>query len=348
MSSAIRTAVVGAGHMGRHHARILKELSGAALVAVVDRDLQRAQEHAKGSDAVACQDIREVIEDVDAAIISVPTVRHVEVASPLIERKIPVLIEKPIAASVEEARDLVALAERFGTLVQVGHSERFNPVVSAFGRMQVAPKFIEVHRISPFTFRSADIGVIFDMMIHDIDIVLNTVHSKPARIDAVGINVLGPNEDIASARVVFENGCVVNLTASRLALKTERKIRIFSQEAYLSLDCQKKIGLAVQKDANLDVLKLAREKNVDDLSQMQDLDFGSMVNVEPLTFDDVEPLRAELEAFLNSIRTGTPPAVSAQDGADAVQLAHDILESVKSHRWEGTEAGPIGLAPGLI
>jgi predicted dehydrogenase len=186
------------------------------------------------------------------------------------------------------------------------------------------------------------------MMIHDIDIVLHLVKTRPVRIDAVGINVLGPHEDIANARVTFEGGCVVNLTASRLALKTERKIRVFSQEAYLSLDFQKKLGIAVKKDANLDILRLARERNFEDLSQLQTLDFGTMVNVEPLPFDDVEPLRAELEAFLHSVRTGAPPVVSGRDGVAAVQLAHDILQSVKQHRWEGTDTGPIGLDARLI
>jgi predicted dehydrogenase len=171
------------------------------------------------------------------------------------------------------------------------------------------------------------------MMIHDIDIVLHMVRSRVVHVDAVGVNVLGKHEDVANARVAFENGAVANLVASRLALKTDRRIRVFSETAYLSVDYQSKSGIAVTRDANLDILALAKDKNLDDLSQMANLDFGKMVKVEPLRVDDVEPLRAELEAFLESVRTGTPPAVTAEDGAAAVRLAAEIVEAVNSHKW---------------
>jgi len=274
---------------------------------------------------------------VQAVTVAVPTVAHLRVARPFLERGVAVLIEKPLAPDSTAARELHAVARRHNTLLQVGHTERFNPVVRAMHQMKVEPQFIETHRISPFTFRSADIGVVMDMMIHDIDIVLSLVRSRPARVDAVGVSVLARHEDIANARVTFETGCVANLTASRLALKTERKIRVFSQEAYLSLDYQKKQGLAIKKDANLDLLKLARERNAEDLSQLAGVDFGSMVKVEPLLVDDVEPLRAELQAFLRSVRTGEPPAVSAEEGAAAVELAERIVAAIKEHDWKITD-----------
>ncbi len=230
----------------------------------------------------------------------------------------------------------------------MGHIERFNPVVQAMRRFEAAPKFIECHRISPFTFRSADVGVVLDMMIHDIDIVLSLVRDEPVRIDAVGVGVLSRAEDICNARVTFRRGCVVNLTASRLALKTERKIRVFSDEAYLSLDYQKKVGLAVRKKANLDILELAKQWKVDDLSQMADVDYTKLVHVEPLMpTDESEPLRSELSSFLESVRTGRPPEVSIEDGVAALRLAHGIVASAREHAWDGTPAGRIGPNIGL-
>jgi predicted dehydrogenase len=227
----------------------------------------------------------------------------------------------------------VEWAERGKAVLSVGHSERFNPVVLAMDRMGVEPKFIETQRVSPFTFRSADVGVVFDMMIHDIDIVLHLVRSRNYKIHAVGVAVLGPHEDVANARVSFDNGCVVNLTASRLALKTDRRLRVFSPDAYFTMDYQRKSGLAVKKDANLDLIQMARERNFEDLSQMSGLDFGKMVKVEPLTLHDVEPLRAEIDSFLNAVRTGEPPAVTGHDGLTAVQLAEDIVEAIGQHDW---------------
>jgi len=341
-SRPIRVAVIGAGRMGQHHARVYHELPEAELVAVVDRDPARAAEVADRYGVEAAATLEPVLDRIDAASVAVPTVYHAEVAGPLIERGIALLIEKPIAATLAQARALVQQARAHRCLLQVGHTERFNPVVRAMDRMQVTPKFIETHRISPFTFRSADIGVVMDMMIHDIDIVLHLVRQRPVRTEAVGVAVLSRHEDIANARVTFAGGCVANLTASRLALKTERKIRVFSEQAYLSLDYQKKTGIAIKKDANLDVLKLAQDKDFEDLSQMQGVDFGSLVKVEPLQIDDTEPLRAELQAFLHSVRTGQPPPVTAEDGLAAVELATEIVASLQQHQWDGTPAGRIG------
>ncbi|MBN1488798.1 MAG: Gfo/Idh/MocA family oxidoreductase [Phycisphaerae bacterium] len=348
MNNPLRAAVIGTGRMGRHHARLYGQMPQTELVAVVDANLERASAVAAEFGGRALADVSEVLDELQVVTIAVPTVKHFEVAKPLIERRIPVLIEKPLAPSVEQARELLALAKTYDTLVAVGHVERYNPVVRALKRMEIVPKFVETHRISPFTFRSADIGVVSDMMIHDIDIVLHLVRDTPVSIDAVGINVLGPNEDIANARVRFTGGCVANLTASRLALKTERKIRVFSEEAYLSLDYQKRSGIAVKKDANLDLLKMAREMNAEDLSQMQGADFGSLVKVEPLVIDDTEPLRAELEAFIRAVQTGEPLAVSTEEGVAAVQLAADITASLKAHCWDGSPTGRIGLADDML
>ncbi len=390
----LRVGVVGAGRMGRHHARIYRELDGCELIAVIDKDLSRAQEVCAQYGGRAAARFSDVAGNVDAISVAVPTVYHAEVAIPLMERGIPVLVEKPLAQDTQSARQLLEASRRLGCLLQVGHSERFNPVVQAMLRMGVQPRFIETQRVSPFTFRSADIGVVFDMMIHDIDIVLHLAEEATRRrdegtkgrrddedgtearrhegtewkdegtkgqrgegadpqsainwqsaignrqseesaigrrytIDAVGVNVLGDCEDVANARVRFAGGAVANLTASRLALKTERRIRVFCPTAYLTMDYQKKTGIAIKLSDNLDLVRMARERNFEDLSQMAALDYGSMVKIEPLVVDDVEPLRAEIEAFVHSVRTDSAAAVSAEEGYAAVEMAERITHAVR-------------------
>ena len=334
--------MIGAGHMGRHHARIYGELPGCELVAVVDKDLDKAQKVAEQCGTSPYASTAELRGQIDAATVAVPTVYHAEVAIPLIERGVAVLVEKPLAPDSRAAKQLLDASRRHGCLLQVGHSERFNPVVQAMLRMEVTPRFIETHRISPFTFRSADIGVVFDMMIHDIDIVLHLVKQRDYTVDAVGVSVLGATEDVANARIRFADGTVANLTASRLALKTERKIRVFAPTAYLSMDYHKKSGVAIKLKDNLDLIRMAKERNFEDLSQMQGLDFSSMMHIEPLEVDDVEPLRAEIESFLASVREGSAAAVSAEDGYAAVELAEHITSAVRQQNWGSGIAEVVG------
>jgi len=338
MSTRIPVAVVGTGHMGRHHVRIYDEMPETELLGIVDCDQERAEELARHHHTQAYTSIDPIVDKVRAVTVAVPTAAHLEVCEPFLARGAAVLVEKPIAPDSATARQLLDLAWQNNALLQVGHSERFNPVVRAMSRMGVEPRFIETHRISPFTFRSADIGVVMDMMIHDIDIILSMVKSRPSRVEAVGVKVLAGHEDVANAWVTFANGCVVNLTASRLALKTERKIRVFSEQAYLSLDYQKKSGIAIKKDANLDLLKLAQERDATDLSQLAGVDFGSMVNVEPLVVDDGEPLRSQLESFVKALAEGGQPEVSGEDGLAAVELAERIVAAIKQQQWELTDA----------
>ncbi len=335
MSEPFQVVVVGVGHMGVHHARVYSELPESKLVAIVDVNLELAQEIANKYGCAAYSRIDEVKDHIDAASVAVPTIYHREVAEPLLARGIAVLVEKPIAPDVAEATALLECAEKYNALLQIGHSERFNPVVMALKRMEIVPKFIETHRISPFTFRSADIGVVFDMMIHDIDIVLNLVKQTDYTVQAVGMPVLvRKNEDIANARILFSDGCVANMTASRLALKTERIIRVFSQSAYLSMDFARKTGIAITIDGNLDIIQMANEGKFENLSQMKNADFGSLVTVEPLDVDDIEPLRAELSSFLNALRTGTKPEVSGEEGVAAVKMATEIVNSLRSHDFK--------------
>ncbi|MDX2199810.1 MAG: Gfo/Idh/MocA family oxidoreductase [Phycisphaerae bacterium] len=339
----IPVAVIGCGHMGRHHVRKYREMAGARLVAVIDADGERAKKAADEAGVRWATSLTPELGDIAAVSIAVPTVHHLKVAAPLIERGIAVLIEKPLAPTSADAEHIAHLSQKHNTIVQVGHTERFNPAIRAIERMGVAPKFVETHRISPFTFRSADVGVVFDMMIHDIDVVLSLVRDQVTHVDAVGVNVLGPHEDIANARLRFAGGAVATLTASRLALKTERKLRAFSETSYISLDYQKKLGIAVTRDKNADVIKFARERNIEDLSQISAADYVKLVKVEPLMIQDKDALADELETFLDCVRHRRRPPVSAEDGVAAVRVAEQIVDSIKQHRWDGAAGPRVGL-----
>jgi predicted dehydrogenase len=342
---SFRVAVVGGGRMGKLHARVLSEMDDAELACVVDVNPAVAAALARQFRCVGLTDAAGAVEQVDAAIIATPTLTHIEAARPFVAAGKAVLIEKPYTHDPAAGQALIDLAETAGASVQVGHAERFNPVVLAMQKHAIAPKFIEAHRISPFTFRSADVGVVLDMMIHDIDLVLMMVHGRVRHLHAVGINVLGPHEDICNARLIFDNGCVANLTASRLAIKTERKMRVFSEQAYLSVDYGKKVGLVVTKSANLDLIQMARDRDVQDLAELaMKLDYTKLLKVEHLKVDEsIEPLRRQAEAFRKTVVQGAPPVVSASDGLAAVRLAADIVEAVKQHKWDGDSSDRQGL-----
>ncbi len=334
--------------MGKWHVKKYHDMPEARLVAVIDTNVDRARELAEPVGAKFGPTLTPEMGAVTAVSVAVPTLAHLDVSRELIQRGIHVLIEKPLAQSSADGEQIVALGKQHDVVVAVGHTERLNPAVRAVDRLGLRPKFVETHRISPFTFRSADVGVVFDLMIHDIDIMLHLVRDEVTSVDAVGVNVLARYEDIANARVRCRNGAVANLTASRLALKTERKLRVFAENAYVSLDYQKKVGVAITLDKNLDILKLAREKNIEDLSQMAGLDFGKMVHVEPLQIDDQDPLRTELEGFLNAIRTGDRPPVTGEDGLAAVRLAEQVVASLSAHRWDGATSDRVGLAADIF
>ena len=342
---SFRTAVVGCGRMGKLHARVLDEMEDAELVCVVDSNAAAAEAVAKQRDCQALTDPAEAVDRVDAAIISVPTRGHVDAARPFVEAGKAVLIEKPLTDDVASGEALIELAGRTGASVQVGHTERFNPAVAACRKYEIQPKFIEAHRISPFTFRSADVGVVLDMMIHDLDLVLMFVRGEVIRTEAIGVNVVGAYEDICNARLTFDNGCVANVTASRLAIKTERKMRIFSEGAYLSVDYARKLGLVILKSENLDLIQMARDLDAEDLTELaESVDYTKLVKVEELTVDDsTEPLRRQAEAFRQTVVEHAPPVVSAEDGLAAIRVAQGIVDVMKVHRWDGPASTREGL-----
>jgi predicted dehydrogenase len=331
----IRTAIVGAGKMGTIHAKVYSQLSDSELVAVVDTDAHKATELAGKYGCLACTDCEQILDKVDAVTISTPTVTHMKLARIFLRHRIPVLIEKPLASSVREGRKIVSLARRYDTVVAVGHSERCNPVVQAMKRLQIEPKFIEAHRVSPYPFRSTDVGVVLDIMIHDIDIVLSLAASKVKRVDAVGVSVIEGPEDICNARIVFDNGCIANLTASRLALKTERRVHVFSRQAYLSVDYLKKTGIIVKTDPNVNVVEWIKEQRESGDLDLTSVNWPDLLHIEPLQIDDKEPVRLEQEAFLRAVRDRSfTPEVSAEEGLAALRCAQKIIASVKRHRWD--------------
>jgi predicted dehydrogenase len=342
---SFRVAVVGIGRMGKLHARVLSEMPEAELVCLVDANPAVAETVARQRDCRALTDPADAVDHVDAAIIAVPTLQHVAAARPFVQAGKPVLIEKPFTNDVPAGEELIELADQKGTSVQVGHTERFNPAVMAMQKYAIRPKFIEAHRISPFTFRSADVGVVLDMMIHDIDLILSMASGQVEHVHAVGVNVIGAHEDICNARLQFDNGCVANVTASRLAIKTERKMRIFSEEAYLSVDYAKKVGIAIKKDQNLDLIQMARDLDVDDLAELAgSTDYTELLKFEQLVVDEsIEPLRKQAEAFRETVVNGAEPVVSASDGLAAVRVAGRIVQEVKNYRWDGPTSGRTGL-----
>jgi len=334
-NTKLRTAVIGAGKMGTIHAKVYSQLPQCELVAVVDIDAKKTQQLADQYHCLASTDCEEILDKVDAVTIATPTVTHLKLAKIFIKKQIAVLIEKPLAANVREGKKIVALAKKHGTVVAVGHSERCNPVVQAIKRLDIQPKFIEANRISPYPFRSTDVGVVLDVMIHDIDIILSLAASKIKKVDAVGVNVVEDREDICNTRIVFENGCIANITASRLALKTERKVRVFSRQAYLSVDYLRKSGIIIKADPNINVLKWIKGHKETGDFDMTSVNWPDLLHIEQLNVDDKEPIRLEQEAFLQAVTDrACTPEVSAQEGLAALECAQKILVSVRKHKWK--------------
>ncbi len=341
--SALRTAVIGVGHLGKEHARILAGLPGVKLVGVVDVHAAQAETVARRSGTYAYTDYHLLLEQIDAAVVAVPTTHHHAIAAELLRHGLPVLVEKPLALNVEQANDLVELARRHGTLLQVGHIERFNPAFEELQRRPLVPKYITCERVGPFSGRSTDIGAVLDLMIHDIDLVLALVQCPARQVEAIGISVLGRHEDMANARLVFDNGCVADLTASRLSSTQLRRTRIWAPEGSATLDFGKRHLTLVQPSeevrqhrldpSRLDAVALARLK--------EEL-FGRYLQVLELDCDVGDQLTRELQDFIRCVRTGSRPRVSGEEGRDALALACRILDSVRNHQWEGHEIGPKG------
>ncbi|HVD76532.1 MAG TPA: Gfo/Idh/MocA family oxidoreductase [Vicinamibacteria bacterium] len=301
---SVRVGVVGVGALGQHHARVYADLPGAILAGIYDMSPSRAAEVAARHGVPAFAQLRELSDAADAISVAVPTVQHHRVARTLLEAGKDVLVEKPMTATLGEAEDLIGLASEKGAVLQVGHIERFNPAVDALRKAALQPRFIEVHRLSPFSPRSLDVDVVLDLMIHDLDIVLCLDGSGAVQVDAVGVPVLTSKVDIANARLRFASGLIANLTASRVSAEKVRKFRVFSPKTYISVDFA------------------ARSAQVYRLIQGEG---GPEITTERTAAPDEEPLRRQLTAFVTAVRERTVPAVTGADGLRALTLAHTVL-----------------------
>jgi predicted dehydrogenase len=311
MTSKLRIAVIGVGYLGQHHARLLATLDDVELVGVVDTKPGRAEDIATKYGTHPFMSASEVLGRVDAVCVAVPTSSHVAIAMPFIDAGVSVLVEKPIAASVDEADRLVEAADRRGVTLAAGHTERFNPAVAAALPLVTDPRFVEIHRLGTFPERSLDIDVVFDLMIHDLDLLLASVRSDVVAVEAVGVNVLTPRTDIANARLRFASGCVANVTASRISRDRVRKVRFFQHDSYVSVD------YAAQE---VEVYRLAPKAG----------DPRPVIQGGKLEIANEEPLKRELVDFIDAVRSRREPGVTGRAGREALALATRIAEQMES------------------
>jgi predicted dehydrogenase len=313
----VRLAVVGVGHLGRHHARVAASLSGVAVVGIHDHHPGRAEEISREFSLPILPDLEAVAGEAEAVVVATPTVTHAEIAGFFLDRGLHVLVEKPIAASVSEADDLLARASRARRVLQVGHVERYNPAIQAALGLVTSPRFVEVHRLGVFTARSLDVDVVLDLMIHDLQIVSALVGRHVREIRAAGVAVLTGKLDIANARLAFEGGCVANLTASRVSAEKVRKCRVFAPSIYVSVDMQSQ---------SVSAYRLAGEPGRPEIVPVS------------VSVSREEPLARELADFRRAIAEGGRPLVSGEDGRDALVLAERVLDAVGEHRATLEEA----------
>ncbi len=329
----LKLAVIGVGALGRHHARILSGLPDVELIAVVDSNAQQGRQVAESVGAKWVADHRTLIDEVDAVTIAVPTAFHHRVATDFLENGIPTLVEKPLAADLSEAVSLVKSAERTGAILQVGHIERFNPAFQAAERLCDQPKYIRAERFSPFSFRSTDIGVIHDMMIHDIDLVLALVNSPVARVEAFGITLMGEHEDSVQARLTFENGCVADLSASRIHPTSRRATTIWTKSRCINVDYSSREVTSYSPSARLlygmSPVERARQPGADIERLKQDV-FGSLIEVHQETASAQDALTAELQEFVDCVLHGTTPTVTGTVAIQALTVAERLLGIVQA------------------
>jgi predicted dehydrogenase len=327
-----RVGVVGVGSMGRNHARIFGELKDSYLSAVFDERAEVAREVAAQYQALASGNLDEFTRAVQAATIATPTGTHFAIAKYLLEHGKHVLVEKPFVETPEQARELCDLAQKKGLVLQVGHIERFNPVLSALEARLTHPRFIEATRLSPYPGRSLDVGVVLDVMIHDLEIILHLVRSPWVQVDAVGVPILSSREDIANVRIRFESGCVANITASRISQDKLRKIRVFQKDAYLSLDYQNQSGylLRLARDDEQESSLLGKLLGVAGDATIVTEFAGKRIVREPVPVEKMEPLKRELADFVACARAGAQPKVSGREATAALELALEITRQIEN------------------
>ena len=339
----LRLAVVGAGHLGRLHALKLRAQPGVELAGIVDPLPASRDRVAAEVAAPAYADCRPLLDSIDAAIIATPTGHHRQVALALLERGVHLLVEKPLALNVRDAEEMVRAARQKSVVLQVGHSERFNPALAAALPYVQEPKFIQAARHSSFAGRSTDIGVVLDLMIHDIDLVLSMARALPRQVEALGFALLGRHEDVAHARLAFDNGCVAVLSASRVSYQSERRMQIWSRWGFAALDFAGPTAAFVRpceavRERRFDVEDLAPAERL----TIKDRLFTELLPLEQLPIEPCDALTAEQADFLDSIRSLRAPRVSGEAGRDALAVAEQVLARIETHSWDGAAGGAFG------
>ncbi len=340
----LRMAVIGVGHLGQHHARILANLPDVELVGVVDAHADQARQIALRLNTTPYDRFEPLLGCVDAVSVVTPTIHHHAVAAAFLKAGVPVLVEKPVCRTVAEADELIQLAAEADVPFQVGHIERFNPAFEELKKRPITPKFIEAERHGPYTGRSIDIGAVLDLMIHDLDLLLALVGSQVQTVSAIGAAVFGGHEDMVNARLEFENGCVAHVTASRITRTAKRRLRVWAPEGYAGIDfVTRKLTLVQQSEEvrrhGLQVEQLDPTRR----AQLKDEVFGRYLQVLNLDGDRKgDQLTAELKHFVDCVRRGQTPRVSGEDGRNALELAERVLQAVRSHQWDGNANGHTG------
>lgn len=325
----IKLGVIGVGHLGRFHVQNYKAIAGVELVGIYDIDIERAQQVANEFQTTAYDNLNGLIAQIEAASIVVSTTNHFDIASVCLNQGIHCLVEKPITSTLEQADKLIELADKQDLILQVGHIERFNPAIVALSDFELKPIFIESHRLASFNPRGTDVAVILDLMIHDIDIILHLVKQPVTKIDASGVAVVTDEVDIANARLGFANGCVANITASRISQKKMRKMRLFQRNAYIGIDFLQKFSEIYQL-VDADNFKLQPNQIPIELGQVNQQGQAKKITYERRQIDETNALKMELESFIQSVKTGQRPAVSGKEGKQALRVAIEITDMIKS------------------
>jgi predicted dehydrogenase len=331
LPTPIRLAVIGAGHLGRIHARLASSLAGARLVGVADVSERARAEVAAELEVPTVDDYRKLIGGIDAAILATPTSTHCPIGCELLEAGVPLFIEKPLASCVVEAEWLVQLAHDRGLVLQVGHVERFNPAFEAARAKLDDVKYVSAERLSEYPARGTDVGVVLDLMIHDLDIVQSVVSAPVRRVEALGVAVVGPHEDLATARLEFANGCIANLTASRVSYVSRRVMHLFTPAGHVALDFAARHGKSVSFNEALPDVYPARRESV-----------SRHLSPQPLTVSESNAIAAEQREFVASVRGEGRPRVPGTAGLETIAVAERILDSIARHQWDGHDSGRIG------
>ena len=326
----VRAGVIGVGHLGKHHARVYSEIPEAELVGVYDTDSEKAQNVAKEFDTRHFEDLSDFLERINAVSLVVPTTFHHSLACDILDRGRNLLVEKPITETVRQADELVSLAKAKNLILQVGHIERFNPAFKAIENLGLEPKFIESHRLAQFNPRGTDVAVILDLMIHDLDLILSLVKGEVKRIDAAGVSVISDSEDIANARLTFANGCVANITSSRISARPLRKMRLFQKNSYISLDFLER-SVEIYKLVETDSVSEAEKEKETVVGNLPTGEAGKTIVYQKPEIEKEDMLTSEINSFLDAVKNVTRPKVSGEDGKRALEVALEIVSKAKEH-----------------